>query len=160
MANINIAVILIALIISSCNDIKKGIWIPGNNKLYENVYDLEEDSILISFAHYMGFITTIDSIYLQEGYIEQELDLGDISSDKLIEKFKTKPIKEIIFVGDSISTDKFKENYSLVLKKSPLNKNETSYNVFTTNGLYIGVLRIRNNGSYQLILHEVSSFIN
>lgn len=149
MANIRILVLFLSLLLASCGQKSKGVYIPSVNKSYLNVLDLENDSLQPNFVQYMGFTISIDSLYLERGYIDQNLDLGDISNDALINKYKIETIQEIKFVGDSINTSEFEQRYGLSLKNVG-----DFYEVYNQQGINIGHLKI-DKQSYEFVVKSI-----
>jgi len=100
----------------------------------------------------LTFIVSIDSLFLNQGIIEQDLNLGDIVTNKQINTFKKKKIQSIRFIGKGFSKKKFSKEYGVVLKEI-FTEESQKYQVVNLNQKEVGeVIVSGKEKNYQLIL--------
>jgi hypothetical protein len=92
------------------------------------VKDLERKSSNFQFEPYGGFMFSLDTLYFSEGRINQEIDFtDDVVSEAEINNYKGAPIKELVFVGDTLIDDQLLESRYGIVKRQKRTKHNVEY---------------------------------
>jgi hypothetical protein len=121
-------VALLVYIISSCKQEKHCFTNPLDKTDFCLVSDIEKSALTFHFESYGGFMFSLDTLYFSEGRINQEIDFtDDVISEAEINNYKGAPIKELVFVGDTLIDDQLLESRYGIVKRQKRTKHNVEY---------------------------------
>lgn len=121
-------VALLVYIISSCKQEKHCFTNPLGKTDFCLASDIEKCALTFQFESYGGFMFSLDTLYFSEGRINQEIDFTDDAvSEAEINNYKGAPIKELVFVGDTLINDRLLESRYGIVKRQKRTKHKVEY---------------------------------